>query len=686
MFTFSHRFKLLFKVFAAVILSLGVASLAHAHTGDFVEGVTVKANGSNIGVNEVLNSTPRVIVVDVGGDTESSISVTNLDGVNIIPRSTPRVSGKYLVFEPPVLDPGTYAIKVTSPSVIGENVSTTVFIMKRSSGVFFGVNDSLVNNYKIYLYPLGGILIIFAGVFARFNFSKINSVLLVNMPDRVARVFSSHDPDDHNIEGKTEPGELTPDTRNGSGTSILGLVVSGFVFVLGFLGLFFGGLEYGVVTSFLIGFVLSFLGLVTGFTLRSGVSPLSLVLFIIGVVCSLGVMVFVGGFTGLVIGFIVFNIVLILVLFTGLMFSKVFTSFAGVVMLVSFVGFTGGFYVNPTPNVALGGFSEEKVLNVSECLQFDIFPKIEACIQDYYKDLTESKGTVEALNALDEDKVKIPGFLSFCHEASHTIGRAAYNVEGSVPKAFEIGFDVCDFGFYHGVIEGSSDKLTDDEFRSLIASLCSDLASSSELFFGQCAHGVGHAASRRSNNDLVKGFSFCEAFDNANVDERLRRDALGACGTGVSMEWFAKAGAQGADLNDFLPEVSFLPDACLEVPSRWQPDCFEYVGNTVDSSRPVESLKELTSLCNESPAAEACFKGLARAAGGLKVGDSNAVEICALASSDLAAEQCVLMYVFVVAATVEYDLSAVDRICNVAGPRFASACDLGREAARNALT
>ena len=685
--------SLLVKISVVVFFVLAsLSSTALAHTGDYVEGMTIKSNGSSLAPNELVNTTPRSIVIDVEGNQNATISLNKLGGLEIAPRGEIRMNGKYIVFDPPALESGTYIVQTRVPSLLGDTVKSQVFVVNRSSGVFYGASEFFDNKYSIILFPLGIVFVLLAGWLLKINTDYLDNLFRKIITVARSSGFSENSGSDKsasvvdsavNIENKElDTARSVEKLVNGNNTYSI------IIFSLGLVSLMTSLIGNSFVLSFVSALSFGFLGLVAGFILHKNVSLSSLIIFILAAVTTSLVFFVTNQVSVLLYGIILFTVIggVTLLFFLN---NKIVKTFAGMlVVLLSFTGFAGVAYSSPSSNNALGGSVEPTVENVESCLDLDIFPSITACVQDYYDSLVTNEGTVSALNALAEDKFAIPGFLSFCHEASHAIGRASYKVEGSVGKAFETGFDVCDFGFYHGIIEGSSANFNDTEFSDFIKTVCNDLADSSDLFYMQCAHGVGHAAARRANNDLVKGFEFCEAFDDSAVSDELIANALNGCGTGVSMEWFAKAGGQGADPEDFVPFVQFLPDACKEVPSRWAADCFEYVGNTVDTSRPIESLTRLAELCNSSTESSACFKGLARAAAGIKLGDDASLDLCMLATDQGSMERCMFMYIFTTAATVEYDINAVDRICQKIEARIDSykqVCDLGLEVSRETL-
>jgi hypothetical protein len=287
---------------------------------------------------------------------------------------------------------------------------------------------------------------------------------------------------------------------------------------------------------------------------------------------------------------------------------------------------------------------------------------IQRCLDEAYTATVRRDGVNTALEQLRTLFRTAPQARFFCHETSHAIGRESLRSNGDLAAAFADGFDVCDFGYYHGIVEAAAGHLDDAAFRAAVPELCGQLASVDQLFLLQCTHGLGHAAARRTNNDMVKALSFCEALEQSSSfgpDELA--GALNGCGTGVTMEWFAVATSAG--LRAVSPEVAEVREVCNEVPQRWAPECFEYVGNTLDPSRPVESLRELAGWCTRSASPDSCFIGLARAAGGVGVRPVDAIAICDLGGT--ARDGCVTFYIAGVATTIEYRVEVVDEICSL---------------------
>lgn len=321
-----------------------------------------------------------------------------------------------------------------------------------------------------------------------------------------------------------------------------------------------------------------------------------------------------------------------------------------------------GFLVEQRPQVIL---ATSTPADPSSCLAGMNRLATQRCLDEAYTAVARRDGVNASLEQLGKLFQTAPQARFYCHETSHAIGRESLRLNGDLAAAFVDGFDVCDFGYYHGIVEAAAGHLDDSEFRAAVPHLCGELASADRLFMLQCTHGLGHAAARRTNNDMIKALSFCDELDNSSSLQPGELDgALNGCGTGVTMEWFAVATAVG--LRAVSPEVSEVRDVCNVVPQRWVSECFEYVGNTLDTTQPVASLRELAGWCSTTAAPAPCFVGLARAAGGVGVNPQDAIAICDLGGP--ARDGCIRFYIAGVATTVEYRVEVVDEVCALLPP------------------
>jgi len=329
---------------------------------------------------------------------------------------------------------------------------------------------------------------------------------------------------------------------------------------------------------------------------------------------------------------------------------------------------------------------EKSAEAAEDCMNGGNRLEIQRCLEGSLVYVAETEGVDASLQTLEGLTRSNGRARYFCHEASHAIGRASLRINETLTEAFRDGYDVCDFGYYHGIVEGASAGMDDATFEDAVSTLCSKFASAEELFFMQCNHGIGHAAARRTNNDMLRGLAFCDAISGTDglEGERLRT-ARNGCGTGVTMEWFATATL--TEDPTVTPKVEEPRDVCHQVPQQWAAECYEYVGNTLNASDPVNSLIELSAWCNTSTQAGPCFKGLARAAAGVGLSDRDAVAVCDGARDIEARDGCVSYYIATVATTIDYDEKAVGRICAILPPadRDGQLCKNALEAVRQVL-
>lgn len=302
---------------------------------------------------------------------------------------------------------------------------------------------------------------------------------------------------------------------------------------------------------------------------------------------------------------------------------------------------------------------EIATLSASECLKSSNRLDVERCLTGSYVSIAYASTPKEASMALQQDMAKYPMLRYYCHHTSHAIGRASFDIYESIKVAFESGIEVCDFGYFHGIVEEASGFQTDSEFVAAIPSLCAELTTNS-LFYMQCIHGIGHAIAQRTNNDMLRGLEMCESLDEVLVEQQVAIRT--ACGTGVTMEWFSVATSGG--LESVSPLVDSPREVCSQVASRWASACYEYIGNTVDSSKPYESLIEIGSWCLESKYAESCYIGLARAGVGLGVPVEEILSICQNSNDALVTSTCLEFYIVSKATTIDFTIDSVTSTCN----------------------
>jgi hypothetical protein len=159
-----------------------------------------------------------------------------------------------------------------------------------------------------------------------------------------------------------------------------------------------------------------------------------------------------------------------------------------------------------------------------------------------------------------------------CHDLSHVTGRAAWAKYGNVAQAFNAGYDVCDFGYFHGIVEAAGAEMTPEEFKSRIPGMCGELRAD-YLRYSQCAHGSGHGAFYLAQGDMEAAMELCSGFP------RDDQGVTSGCETGVSMEWFA---VYESDSTELTPKVADRRMVCGAVAAPYRASCFDYLYNGIE--------------------------------------------------------------------------------------------------------
>lgn len=245
-------------------------------------------------------------------------------------------------------------------------------------------------------------------------------------------------------------------------------------------------------------------------------------------------------------------------------------------------------------------------------------------------------------------------FAEQCHRAAHYLGEYAGTVTEDVDQALAQGTPFCQFGYYHGVVEGYARTTPNlyDELPVLCTKIDPDPASTAH---GECSHSLGHAIVTRTGNDVPAGLARCRSLRTAT--ERK------ACGTGVFMSWSNTLDRALRDLED---DGTPVPALLLTAPAerRWEmctpldtemaEACVHFFAETapvppLTDGSAADALLAFSSWCSDAFAGRedvivACHGGVGRVAGGVAVFDAvggweGVVELCTR-TAGAAAEAC----------------------------------------------
>lgn len=261
------------------------------------------------------------------------------------------------------------------------------------------------------------------------------------------------------------------------------------------------------------------------------------------------------------------------------------------------------FFSSKEATVELGASADDcfKAKTPNACLSVYFHRKV-------FRDV-DARPALEELLSLTERK---PETLYACHEWSHAIGEAAAWKFRTFEKAMENTFDVCHFGFYHGVQEGIASVMTTAELKAALPVQC-DLFTAGQTY-GDCAHGLGHVTYWRAGGDYYRAVDLCATLlELPDPDKYL---AI-ACVTGVTMSW---SDDYKLDRQIFGKPIHMKPvfedtfDLCKSLSERHlRAGCYEYINPTqmVTTEQLLAQIPKCNALTDDLES-KWCWLGFAR--------------------------------------------------------------------------
>ena len=298
------------------------------------------------------------------------------------------------------------------------------------------------------------------------------------------------------------------------------------------------------------------------------------------------------------------------------------------------------------------------------------------CVSNYFSNKATNEGMPAALKEVTlRNQDKDPWLSSYCHVIGHKLGRLGYKIyDGNLAQAFDAGTDPCDYGYLHGVIEGASSGFTDLELRNSMTTLCSpvmDAFGRDDHMYKQCIHGMGHAAARRVNNDLVRGIEFCKEYP-VDTKDSMSVYIFTLCVTGVSMEWNSQTKANDART---LPvgHKDTLLGQCLLLEDLYKIGCIEY--GTSSMGGILEKEIEARNWCDvnlDDPLP--CYHSIGRdVIWSPTISKEQAIEVCTGGKQGKYAEGCIERALGSV-ATIALDAEAIDDFCPLLDEKYRHLC------------
>lgn len=245
-------------------------------------------------------------------------------------------------------------------------------------------------------------------------------------------------------------------------------------------------------------------------------------------------------------------------------------------------------------------------------------------------------------------------FGNACHTFAHLVGQEAGSRLPGVTElaaAAALSTEVCQFGFYHGLVEGYAHSLSLEELRREMHLLCGFLeeggSSRPELEYaeGDCNHALGHVSARATSDHMPHGLALCDRLPHDGARE--------ACALGVVMNWtdnvhlWLTAGRDPSSAPSYMPvDPERRWEVCLHVPERHQPACASWMGSatmadvTSEPELIKEALEGYAAWCSDSfsssKVVESCWISVGRMGGNLETmnhlgGWEGALDLCSRA-------------------------------------------------------
>jgi hypothetical protein len=316
------------------------------------------------------------------------------------------------------------------------------------------------------------------------------------------------------------------------------------------------------------------------------------------------------------------------------------------------------------------------------------------CLNDLVLSAAPVLGVPSVIDGILKASMEYPeAFLEQCHRAAHYLGEYAGETIPDVDAALELGTPFCQFGYYHGVMEGYA-RVTPtllEELPGLCARVDPDINSTA---YAECSHAMGHAIVTRTENDVTEGIKYCRRL--ATSAERK------ACVTGIFMSWSNKLddaiNAKDRDGTPIPEEFLIAPidrrwEQCVLLDVETAQACVHFLAETAPSQPvvgevAVRQMREFTAWCEESFAtrpsvALACHGAVGRVSGADAVfapigGWPGVRDFCMSAGYQDAVDIC-LTYAYTAGA--QFDAEIVENACRAwdGRPERDAQCALIRE-------
>ena len=211
--------------------------------------------------------------------------------------------------------------------------------------------------------------------------------------------------------------------------------------------------------------------------------------------------------------------------------------------------------------------AHQVVADPRQCLSNPSF--VLGCWTRYFDATVKKSGAEYALDRLSLlNNTGGPQAVSQCHQLAHEVGRAAARRYPTLYESLKAGQtlgNLCDSGYWHGLLEATISSMDDPTLAAKLNSICLVPGIRRYSFDNfNCVHGLGHGVTLRYSEDVFQALPWCDKFTDS-WDQQ-------SCYGGVFMQNIIADQAEGGAV-DLKASDPIYP--CDAVPDRQKTQCYE---------------------------------------------------------------------------------------------------------------
>lgn len=146
--------------------------------------------------------------------------------------------------------------------------------------------------------------------------------------------------------------------------------------------------------------------------------------------------------------------------------------------------------------------------------------EVSGCVIDLVSVISESGDIGAGVAVLQQSITRSQDIVGKCHNASHTIGRAAIARGAQLEQVYTIPFPDCRFGLYHGALEEYVVDMNRSELLEKMPDLCSYFGDAGSYATQECVHVLGHFVFNRSGDNIELAVNDCDIFKQDQLKSR----------------------------------------------------------------------------------------------------------------------------------------------------------------------